>query len=175
MAPNQPTWNSQQGLALRRWDLPPQQGDVIYSDCKSITDVINSATPQLSKFPANYHSCKPYSTTSKLSSHRASPWTGPKRTQSNVPPLTTTRTGIGASYLPSTQPPLTRSRTKSESNNISNSPSRKLSKSPWIPKHGTSTSPTVFHASPPRSSLNVTPRPSHTWPTSAPSRVSRYT
>ena len=40
------------GLALRRWYLPPQQGDTIYSDCKSITDVINSATPQLSKFPA---------------------------------------------------------------------------------------------------------------------------
>ena len=40
------------GLALRRWYLPPQQGDTIYSDCKSITNVINSATPQLSKFPA---------------------------------------------------------------------------------------------------------------------------
>ena len=40
------------GLALRRWYLPPQQGDTIYSDCRSITDVINSATPQLSKFPA---------------------------------------------------------------------------------------------------------------------------
>ena len=40
------------GLALRRWFLPPQEGDTIYSDCKSITDVINSATPQLSKFPA---------------------------------------------------------------------------------------------------------------------------
>ena len=40
------------GLAIRRWYLPPQQGDTIYSDCKSITDVINSATPQLSKFPA---------------------------------------------------------------------------------------------------------------------------
>ena len=40
------------GLALRRWYLPPQQDDTIYSDCKSITDVINSATPQLSKFPA---------------------------------------------------------------------------------------------------------------------------
>ena len=40
------------GLALRRWYLPQQQGDTIYSDCKSITDVINSATPQLSKFPA---------------------------------------------------------------------------------------------------------------------------
>ena len=39
-------------LALRRWYLPPQQGDTIYSDCKSITDVINSATPQLSQFPA---------------------------------------------------------------------------------------------------------------------------
>ena len=40
------------GLALRRWYLPPQQGDTIYSDCKSLTDVLNSATPQLSKFPA---------------------------------------------------------------------------------------------------------------------------
>jgi hypothetical protein len=40
------------GLALRRWYLPPQQGDKIYSDCKSITDVINSTTPPLSKFPA---------------------------------------------------------------------------------------------------------------------------
>ena len=30
----------------------PTTRDVIYSDCKSITDVINSATPQLSKFPA---------------------------------------------------------------------------------------------------------------------------
>ena len=40
------------GLALRRWYLPQQQGDTIYSDCKSITNVINSATPQLSKFPA---------------------------------------------------------------------------------------------------------------------------
>jgi len=40
------------GLALRRWYLPPQQGDTIYSDCKSITDVINSTTPPLSKFPA---------------------------------------------------------------------------------------------------------------------------
>jgi hypothetical protein len=40
------------GLALRRWHLPPQQGGIIYSDCKSITDVINSTAPQLSKFPA---------------------------------------------------------------------------------------------------------------------------
>ena len=40
------------GLALRRWYLPQQQGDTIYSDCKSITNVINSAAPQLSKFPA---------------------------------------------------------------------------------------------------------------------------
>jgi hypothetical protein len=86
------------GLALRRWYLPPQQGDVIYSDCKSITDVINSATPRSQSFRPNYHSYKPYFTISKLSSHRASTWTGPKRTQSNVPPLTTTRTGTGASY-----------------------------------------------------------------------------
>ena len=41
------------GLALRRWQLPLQQGDVIYSDCKSITDVIkSSAPPLLSKHPA---------------------------------------------------------------------------------------------------------------------------
>ena len=40
------------GLALRRWQLPPQQGDIIYSDCKSITDVIKSTIPPLSKHPA---------------------------------------------------------------------------------------------------------------------------
>jgi hypothetical protein len=40
------------GLAIRRWQLPPQQGDIIYSDCKSITDVIKSPAPPLSKHPA---------------------------------------------------------------------------------------------------------------------------
>ena len=40
------------GLALRRWQLPPQQGDIIYSDCKSITDVIKSPAPPLLKHPA---------------------------------------------------------------------------------------------------------------------------
>ena len=40
------------GLAIRRWPLPPQQGDVIYSDCKSITDVLKSSAPPLSKHPA---------------------------------------------------------------------------------------------------------------------------
>jgi hypothetical protein len=40
------------GLALRRWHLPPQQDDVIYSDCKSITDVLKSEVPPLSKHPA---------------------------------------------------------------------------------------------------------------------------
>ena len=40
------------GLALRRWHLPPQQNDTIYTDCRSITDVINGTTPKLSKFPA---------------------------------------------------------------------------------------------------------------------------
>ena len=40
------------GLALRRWHLPPQQNDTIYSDCRSITDVINGIAPKLSKFPA---------------------------------------------------------------------------------------------------------------------------
>ena len=32
--------------------LPPQQNDTIYSDCRSITEVINGVTPKLSKFPA---------------------------------------------------------------------------------------------------------------------------
>ena len=40
------------GLALRRWQLPPQQDDIIYSDCKSITDVLQSIAPPLSKHPA---------------------------------------------------------------------------------------------------------------------------
>ena len=40
------------GLALGRWHLPPQQNDTIYSDCRSITDVINGIAPKLSKFPA---------------------------------------------------------------------------------------------------------------------------
>ena len=40
------------GLAIRRWQLPPQQGDIIYSDCKSITDVIKSPAPSLLKHPA---------------------------------------------------------------------------------------------------------------------------
>ena len=40
------------GLATRRWKLPPQQGDIIYSDCKSLTDVIKSSAPPLSKHPA---------------------------------------------------------------------------------------------------------------------------
>ena len=40
------------GLALRQWQLPPQQGDVIYSDCKSIMDVIKSTVLPLSKHPA---------------------------------------------------------------------------------------------------------------------------
>ena len=40
------------GLAIRRWKLPPQQGDIIYSDCKSITDVITSSAPSPSKHPA---------------------------------------------------------------------------------------------------------------------------
>jgi hypothetical protein len=40
------------GLALRRWQLPHQQGDIVYSDCKSITDVIKSTVPRLSKHPA---------------------------------------------------------------------------------------------------------------------------
>jgi hypothetical protein len=40
------------GLALRRWHLPQQQNDTIYTDCRSITDVINGTTPKLSKFPA---------------------------------------------------------------------------------------------------------------------------
>ena len=40
------------GLALRRRHLPQQQNDTIYSDCRSITDVINGITPKLSKFPA---------------------------------------------------------------------------------------------------------------------------
>ena len=40
------------GLAIRRWTLPPQQGDIIYSDCKSLTDVLKSAAPPLSKHPA---------------------------------------------------------------------------------------------------------------------------
>ena len=40
------------GLALRRWQLPPQQGDIVYSDCKSITDVLKSIVPRLSKHPA---------------------------------------------------------------------------------------------------------------------------
>ena len=35
------------GLALRRWQLPPQTGDIIYSDCKSITDVIKSPASTL--------------------------------------------------------------------------------------------------------------------------------
>ena len=39
------------GLAIRRWKLPPQQGDTIYSDCKSITDVLKSSAPPLSKHP----------------------------------------------------------------------------------------------------------------------------
>ena len=39
-------------LALRRWQLSPQQGDIVYSDCKSITDVIKSTVPRLSKHPA---------------------------------------------------------------------------------------------------------------------------
>ena len=40
------------GLAIRRWKLPPQQGDTIYSDCKSLTDVLKSSAPPLSKHPA---------------------------------------------------------------------------------------------------------------------------
>ena len=40
------------GLAIRRWTLPPQHGDTIYSDCKSLTDVLKSSAPPLSKHPA---------------------------------------------------------------------------------------------------------------------------
>ena len=40
------------GLAIRRWKLPPQQGDIIYSDSKSLADVIKSSAPPLSKHPA---------------------------------------------------------------------------------------------------------------------------
>ena len=40
------------GLAIRRWKLPPQQEDTIYSDCKSLTDVFKSSATPLSKHPA---------------------------------------------------------------------------------------------------------------------------
>jgi hypothetical protein len=40
------------GLVLRRWHLPPQQGDTIFSDCKTITDIFKSSKPQLFKQPA---------------------------------------------------------------------------------------------------------------------------
>ena len=40
------------GLAIRLWTLPPQQGDIIYSDCKSLTDVLKSSAPPAIKTPS---------------------------------------------------------------------------------------------------------------------------
>ena len=118
------------GLVLRRWYLPPQQDDIIYLDCKSITDVFNSTAPRSPNSQPNSHSCRPYFTTPKLSRHREPPWTGPRRIQNNVPPSTTTRTGTGAFYSQTAQPPIIRSHTKSRSINISNFLYRKSSKCP---------------------------------------------
>ena len=39
-------------ILLRKWHFPQQQGDTIYSDCKTITDVINSSPYELSEIAA---------------------------------------------------------------------------------------------------------------------------
>ena len=100
------------GLALHRWYLPPQQGDTIYSECKSITDVINSAAPPLSKFPAKLPFLQAIIHHLQALKSQGDTWTEPKRTQSNVPLLTSIRTGTGAFYSPTAQPPITSYRTK---------------------------------------------------------------
>ena len=62
------------GLALRRWQLPPQQGDIVYSDCKSITDVIH---PDNRNTLPNSPFSKRYFAISQPSADKEPPLTGP--------------------------------------------------------------------------------------------------
>ena len=87
------------GLAIRRWTLPPQQGDTIYSDCKSLTDVLkSSAPPRYQNTQPSYHSYKPYYTTSKPSAPKVLPSTGPNLIQNGGSSPSNIHSTTGAFY-----------------------------------------------------------------------------
>ena len=86
------------GLAIRRCKLPPQQGDTIYSDCKSITDVLKAQLPHYQNTQPSYPSSKRSSTILKPSAPRGSPLTGPNPTQNDDSSRSNTRPVTGTYY-----------------------------------------------------------------------------
>ena len=128
------------GLAICRWKLPPQQGDIIYSDCKSITDVLKSSAPSLSKHPAKLpflqavlHHLKalhPQGVTHD--------WTNP--ILNDDPRRHNTLSTTRAYSSRTVQHPTTQSQAKSGSNNIFSSRSQFYSRPPLTRAHGSSAS-----------------------------------
>ena len=71
------------GLAIRRWKLPPQQGDTIYSDCNPSRISSKAQLLHYLNTQPSYHSFKRSYITSKPSAPRESPLTGPNPIQND--------------------------------------------------------------------------------------------
>ena len=97
------------GLALRRWQLPQQLNDIIYSDCPAAPSPMSLMVlpPNSPNSQPNSHSSKQYSITCRHFSHKASPYNGPKPLQKHTQPLPNTLTKIRESlgWLRCIQPP----------------------------------------------------------------------
>ena len=128
-------------LTIRRWKLPTQQGDIIYSDCKSLTDVIKSSAPPLSKPQLSYPFSKRFFAISKPSAPKGSPLTGPNPIQNDDPRQSNKHSMTGAYYSRTVQHPTIQSQAKSGSNNIFSSRSQCYSRPPLTRAHGSSASP----------------------------------
>ena len=144
------------GLALRRWQLPPQQGDIVYSDCKSITDVIKSTVPRLSKHPPNSPFSKRYFNILQHSAHKEPPLTGPNPIQNDDPHLKRTPPTTGAYYWLTVQHRITPFPASSGSNSICSYHYQHYCRPPSTLPHGSSVSPPVCHVCPHQSSSNAT-------------------
>ena len=139
------------GLAIRRWKLPPQQGDTIYSDCKSLTDVLTSSASPLSKHPAKPTFLQAVLQHFQAPAPRGSPLTGPNLIQNDDSRRRNTRSTSGEYYSPTALHPTIPSQVKFGSNSTSSSPSQCYSKPPSIQAPSLSASPLAHHEYHPQS------------------------
>ena len=124
------------GLAIRRWQLPPQQ------ETPSTLTANPSRTSSRAQLPHS-RSTQPNSpffkrsyTILTLSALKESSSTGPNLTQNDGLHQSSTQLTTGAYYLPTAQHPTTQPLATSKSNNTSNSRSQRYSRPPSTPLHG---------------------------------------
>ena len=108
-------------LAIRRWTLPPQQGDTIYSDCKSL--VLKSSAPPLSKHPAKLPFLQAVLHHLQALRPQGVPLTGPNHIQNGGSSSSNTRPTTGASCWLTALHPTIPFQVKSAYSNTSSSPS----------------------------------------------------